>query len=84
MVTNGIDTKHADAGAAIESAENKSTILLGKDTDLLVLLLHHAELKLHPLIFKTTMFPSSIHTYQFGMSLRQNLCLVLNWVAYCH
>lgn len=60
MVEKGIKTKHADADAdvlialtAIESAKTKPTVLLGEDTDLLVLLLHHADVTSNSLIFKS-------------------------------
>ncbi|CAG2194071.1 unnamed protein product [Mytilus edulis] len=60
MVEKGIKTKHADADAdvlialtAIESAKTKATVLLGEDTDLLVLLLHHADVTSNSLIFKS-------------------------------
>lgn len=58
MLEKGIKTKHADADAdvlialtAIESAKTKPTVLLGEDTDLLVLLLHHADVTSNSLIF---------------------------------
>lgn len=60
MVEKGIKTKHADSDAdvlialtAIESAKTKPTVLLGEDTDLLVLLLHHADVTSNSLIFKS-------------------------------
>ncbi|CAC5426498.1 unnamed protein product [Mytilus coruscus] len=60
MVEKGIETKHADADAdvlialtAIESSKTKPTVLLGEDTDLLVLLLYHPDVTSNLLIFKS-------------------------------
>ncbi|KAJ8893546.1 hypothetical protein PR048_006144 [Dryococelus australis] len=39
--------------AAVNSAQGNSTILIGEDTDLLVLLLHYAEVNSKPLYFKS-------------------------------
>lgn len=59
MNLHGIETKHASADAdvliaktAIQSSIGKPTILLGEDTDLLVLLLYFLESESNELIFK--------------------------------
>ena len=38
---------------AVASARHKETVLIGDDTDLLVLLLHHAEMDAHEVFLKS-------------------------------
>ena len=38
---------------AVESANTTNTVLIGDDTDLLILLIYHTNLELHGLFFKT-------------------------------
>ncbi|GFO18890.1 hypothetical protein PoB_004539500 [Plakobranchus ocellatus] len=38
---------------AVSCAINKTTVIIGEDTDLLVLLLHHADLRSRPLLLKS-------------------------------
>ena len=43
---------HNDAQTAIESAKNSDTVLIGDDTDLLVLLCYYTDLKSHNSFFR--------------------------------
>ena len=46
---------------AIASGIHKDSVLVGDDTDLLVLLLHHAEMDAHKVFLKTEPTKSSEH-----------------------
>lgn len=58
LETAGCATDHAKGGAdvlivqtTIESVKSKDTVLIGDDTDLLVLLIHYADMDAHKVIF---------------------------------
>lgn len=60
LIESEIAVKHAEADAdvlialtAVESSHTRPTILLGEDTDLLVLLLYHGDTSLNQIYFKS-------------------------------
>jgi 5'-3' exonuclease len=60
LQSEGCTVYHADGDAdylivqkAVEAASSNTTVLVGEDTDLLVLLCHHASLHAHDLFFKS-------------------------------
>ena len=59
------------ASTAVSRAVNKTTVVIGEDTDLLVLLLHHADLRSRPLLLKSgskTKKHKQIHIHSSAMS----------------
>ena len=60
LQAHGVKTLHAESDAdllilqtAVDSATNSATTVVGEDTDLLLLLRLHAEVKSQPLFFKS-------------------------------
>ncbi|KAL8585006.1 hypothetical protein ACOMHN_043642 [Nucella lapillus] len=61
LLNNGFDTIHASADAdchivhtTLETAKQHNVVLIGEDTDLLILLLHHCTPDHHPVFFTST------------------------------
>ncbi|KAL8620771.1 hypothetical protein ACOMHN_043814 [Nucella lapillus] len=61
LVKSGFDTLHAQGDAdclivqtALEKAKETQTVLVGEDTDLILLLLHHITADYHPIFFKSS------------------------------
>ncbi|KAL8596921.1 hypothetical protein ACOMHN_062291 [Nucella lapillus] len=61
LLNNGFDTIHASADAdcrivhtTLETAKQHNVVLIGEDTDLLILILHHCTPDHHPVFFTST------------------------------